>query len=80
MKFLRQYQLKALNMLLDPKREVIIMPRMSGKSQFNKMIQKMKEGETKLSRENAALHKTSAFLADEARRTERAMVRGRWHR
>jgi hypothetical protein len=31
-------------------------------------------------RHNAELHKTSAFLADEARRAERAMDRGRWRR
>lgn len=33
---------------------------------------------TKVARENEELHKTSAYLAEEARRVERLMDRKRW--
>jgi hypothetical protein len=50
--------------------------RRSGKSRLTKILVERE----KLARENEALHKTSAFLADEARRTERAMERARYRR
>lgn len=56
--------------------DLIIAARRSGKS---RMLLEFVKG-AKLAAENVALHKTAAFLADEARRTEKAMERGRYRR
>jgi hypothetical protein len=64
----------------EKKKVVFMMARRSGKSLFSKLVREEMARRDKLAQENAALHQTAAFLADEARRTEKAMERGRYRR
>ena len=45
-----------------------------------KLNKKLKSDPARVARENDALHKTNAFLAEQARRVERDMERARFSR